>query len=61
MRGSIMTGKKSEIRKIRFLLEKIDSIIESRLIGFSDPEMDEVAEILDYEQNENRTLFELNQ
>ena len=56
-----MTGIKSEIRKIRFLLEKIDSLIEARLIGFSDPERDEVAEILKYEQNKSRTLFELNQ
>ena len=56
-----MIGTKSEIREIRFLLEKIESIIDSRLIGVAEPEQDEVAEIREYEKRKASGSLELNE
>ena len=39
------------VREIRFLLEKIESIIDSRLIGTDEPADDEIAAIQEYEKH----------
>lgn len=50
--GNALTENEKEIIQIKFLLEKIEGIIDSRLIGEEDPEEDEVKEILDFEKKE---------
>jgi len=56
-----MTETKSDMRDIRLMLEKIESIIDSRLIGIVEPEQDEVSEIRDYRKRKNSDSLELNE
>jgi hypothetical protein len=50
-----------EIREIKFMLEKIEGIIDSRLIGVEEPEEDEIREIEDYERRKREGKIELNE
>ncbi|MFA0832619.1 MAG: hypothetical protein ACC609_01260 [Methanobacterium formicicum] len=56
-----MTENEKEIIQIKFLLEKIEGIIDSRLIGEEDPEEDEVKEILDFEKRKKAGELKLNE
>ena len=50
-----------EITEIRFLLEKIEGIIDARLVGVEEPEEDEIIEIEDYEKRKGEGKIELNE
>jgi hypothetical protein len=50
-----------EIAEIKLMLEKIEDIIDSRLIGIEEPEEDEVEEIKIYEKKKNAGTLELNE
>ncbi len=56
-----MTEIEKEIIQIKFLLEKIEGIIDSRLIGEEDPEEDEIKEIIDFESRKKAGELELNE
>ena len=56
-----MTDIEKEIIHIKFLLEKIEGIIDSRLIGEEDPEEDEIKEIIDFESRKKAGELELNE
>lgn len=59
--GNALTENEKEIIQIKFLLEKIEGIIDSRLIGEEDPEEDEVKEILDFEKRKKAGELKLNE
>ena len=61
MQAAFMTETKSDIKDIRLMLEKIESIIDSRLIGVVEPEPDEVSEIREYEKRKASDSLELNE
>jgi hypothetical protein len=50
-----------EIAEIKLMLEKIEDIIDSRLIGIEEPEEDEVEEIKIYDKKKNSGTLELNE
>ena len=50
-----------EVTEIKFMLEKIEGIIDSRLIGIDEPEEDEIGEIMDYEDRKSDKTIELNE
>ncbi|MGA2676875.1 MAG: hypothetical protein ACLQG5_02245 [Methanobacterium sp.] len=50
-----------EIAEIKLMLEKIEDIIDSRLIGIEEPEEDEVEEIKIYDKKKNAGTLELNE
>ncbi len=50
-----------EITEIRFMLEKIEGIIDARLVGVEEPEEDEIIEIEDYEKRKGEGKIELNE
>lgn len=52
-----LTEIEKEIIQIKFLLEKIEGIIDSRLIG----EEDEIKEIIDFEKRKKAWKLELNE
>jgi hypothetical protein len=56
-----MTEIDKEIIHIKFLLEKIEGIIDSRLIGEEDPEEDEIKEIIDFERRKKAGELKLNE
>ena len=56
-----LTEIEKEIIQIKFLLEKIEGIIDSRLIGEEDPEEDEIKEIIDFEKRKKAGELELNE
>ncbi len=56
-----MTETKPDMKDIRLMLEKIESIIDSRLIGIEEPEPDEISEIRDYEKRKASGSLELNE
>lgn len=56
-----LTEIEKEIIQIKFLLEKIEGIIDSRLIGEEDSEEDEVKEILNFEKMKKVGELELNE
>ena len=56
-----MTEIEKEIIQIKFLLEKIEGIIDSRLIGAEDTEDDEIKEIVDFEKRKKAGELELNE
>jgi hypothetical protein len=56
-----MAETKPDIQDIRLMLEKIESIIDSRLIGLEEPEEDEVSEIREYEKRKTGNSLELNE
>jgi len=43
------------------MLEKIEEIIDSRLIGIEEPEEDEIAEIEEYKKKKKAGALELNE
>lgn len=55
-----MTDIEKEIIHIKFLLEKIEGIIDSRLIIEEDPEEDEIKEIIDFDKRKKTGKQELN-
>ena len=55
-----MTEIDKEIIHIKFLLEKIEGIIDSRLIIEEDPEEDEIKEIIDFDKRKKTGKQELN-
>ncbi|MEN4017554.1 MAG: hypothetical protein PQ975_12395 [Methanobacterium sp.] len=50
-----------EISEIKFLLEKIEGIIDSRLIGIEEPDADEIEEIKTYQKKKKQGTLELNE
>jgi hypothetical protein len=56
-----MAETKPDIQDIRLMLEKIESIIDSRLIGLVEPEQDEISEIREYEKRKTGDSLELNE
>jgi len=50
-----------EIAEIKLMLEKIEEIIDSRLIGIEEPEEDEIAEIEEYKKKKKAGALELNE
>jgi hypothetical protein len=50
-----------DIREIKSILERMEAIIDSRLIGIEEPEEDEVAEIEDYEKRKREGKVELHE
>ncbi|MDY6864490.1 MAG: hypothetical protein SVY15_00755 [Halobacteriota archaeon] len=50
-----------EVTEIKLMLEKIEGIIDSRLIGIEEPEEDEIKEIEDYEDRKSNKKIELNE
>lgn len=43
------------------MLEKIEGIIDSRLIGIEEPDKDEIEEIKAYQEKKNSGTIELNE
>ncbi|MBP2046758.1 hypothetical protein [Methanobacterium aggregans] len=56
-----MTEIEKELNEIRFMLEKIEGIIDSRLIGVEEPEEDEVVAIEAYEKLKKEGKLQLNE
>lgn len=53
-----VAGSNNELSIIRFLLQEIQSIIETRRIGDIEPDDDEITLIAEYqERKKNRTLI----
>jgi len=50
----IMAEAKSEISDLLFILQKIESIIDTRLIGEVEPEDDEIRLIEEYQDRKNK-------
>ena len=50
----IMAEEKSEMNVLLFLLQKIESIIDTRLIGEVEPEDDEIRLIEEYQDRKNK-------
>ena len=50
-----------EISEIRLMLEKIEGIIDSRLIGIEEPDEDELEEIKAYQKKKKAGTLELNE
>ena len=51
--------KDKDIEDMKQILEKIEGIIDSRLIGIEEPEKDEVQAIDEYEKNKKSGNIEL--
>lgn len=51
--------KDKDIEDMKQILEKIEGIIDSRLIGIEEPENDEVQAIDEYEKNKKSGNIEL--
>lgn len=50
-----------EISDIKLMLEKIEGIIDSRLIGIEDPDEDEIEAIKEFEKLKKAGELELNE
>jgi len=50
-----------EISEIKAILQRIENIVTSRLIGVDEPEEDEIEEIQDYENRKKEGNLELNE
>jgi hypothetical protein len=50
-----------EIKEIKVMLEKIEGIIDSRLIGLEEPEDDEIEAIKEFEKRKKAGELELNE
>lgn len=55
------TQIEKEINEIRFMLEKIEGIIHSRLIGVEEPDEEEVMAIEAYEKLKKEGKLQLNE
>ena len=56
-----MRETNKEVNEIKLMLEKIENIVDSRLIGIEEPEEDEIKEIEDYEKRKKSGKIELNE
>lgn len=54
-----MSEINKEVTEIKLMLEKIESIIDSMLIGVEEPEEDEIEEIEEYEKRKKRSKSEV--
>jgi len=61
MNGEVLTEIEKELIEMKLILEKIESIIDSRLIGIEEPEEDEIKEIEDFERRKKAGELELNE
>jgi hypothetical protein len=59
--GEIMEEISKQVTEIKSMLEKIESIIDARLVGIEEPEEDEIKEIEDYEKRKSEGQIELNE
>jgi low affinity Fe/Cu permease len=50
-----------EVTEMKFMLEKIEGIIDARLVGIEDAEEDEIREIEDYAKRKREGKIELNE
>ncbi len=50
-----------EIKEIKSMLERIEAVIDARLVGVEEPDEDEVAEIRDYEKRKKDGSIELHE
>ena len=50
-----------EIKEIKIVLERIESILTSRLVGLDEPKEDEVKEIEEYEKRKEEGKIELHE
>ena len=50
-----------EVTEIKFMLEKIEGIIDARLVGIEEAEEDEIREIEDYDKRKREGKIELNE
>jgi len=48
-----------EVTEIKFMLEKIEGIIDARLVGLEEAEEDEIREIEDYDKRKSEGKIEL--
>lgn len=56
-----MSEIQKEIKEIKFMLEKIEDIIDSRLIGIEDPEDDEIEAIKDFNKRKKAGELKLHE
>lgn len=56
-----MSEIEKEISDIKLMLEKIEGIIDSRLIGIEEPEEDEIEAIKEFEKLKKAGELELNE
>ena len=56
-----MSEIEKEISDIKLMLEKIEGIIDSRLIGIEDPDEDEIEAIKEFEKLKKAGELELNE
>ena len=50
-----------EVTEMKFMLEKIEGIIDARLVGIEEAEEDEISAIADYERRKSEGKIELNE
>ncbi len=50
-----------EMEEMKLMLEKIENVVDSRLIGIEEPEEDEIKEIEGYERRKKTGTIELNE
>nr|MDO8133840.1 hypothetical protein [Candidatus Njordarchaeum guaymaensis] len=51
----------SEIKEIKSMLERIEAVIDARLVGVEEPDEDEVAEMRDYEKRKKEGRIDLHE
>jgi hypothetical protein len=51
----------NEIKEIKSMLERIEAVIDARLVGVEEPEEDEVAEIRDFAKRKREGSIELHE
>jgi len=54
-----MSEINKEVTEIKLVLEKIECIIDSRLIGVEEPETNEIEEIEEYEKRKKQSKTEV--
>jgi hypothetical protein len=59
--GEIMEEISKEVTEMKFMLEKIEGIIDARLVGIEEAEEDEIREIEDYAKRKSEGKIELNE
>lgn len=60
-RGVLRVDISEDIREIKSMLERMEAVIDSRLIGIEESEEDEIAEIEDYEKRKKEGKIELHE
>jgi rRNA maturation endonuclease Nob1 len=51
----------NEIKEIKSMLERIEAVIDARLVGVEEPDEDEVEEIRDYEKRKKEGRIDLHE